>query len=77
MKLFKSSDANDLIQLHQSSQFALAEKKAKALLEDFPQEIILHNVLGVSLEAQKKFKEAAETYRNHSKDSTSICRDAI
>ena len=54
MKLFKSSDANDLIQLHQSSQFALAEKKAKALLEDFPQEIILHNVLGVSLEAQKR-----------------------
>ncbi|MFM1782150.1 MAG: hypothetical protein RLZZ181_955 [Pseudomonadota bacterium] len=64
MKVFKSSDANDLIQLHQSNQFALAEKKAKALLEDFPKELILHNVLGVSLEAQKKFKEAADSYRN-------------
>jgi len=64
MKVFKSSDANDLIQLHQTNQFALAEKKAKALLEDFPKELILHNVLGVSLEAQKKFKEAADSYRN-------------
>ena len=77
MKLFKSSDANDLIQLHQSSQFALAEKKAKALLEDFPQEIILHNVLGVSLEAQKKIQRGGRDLSQHFKDSTSICRDAI
>jgi len=64
MKALKQSDVNDLIQLHQSGQFELAEKKAKKLLDDFPQELILHNVLGVSQEAQKKFKEAADSYRN-------------
>ena len=64
MKALKQSDVNDLIQLHQSGQFHLAEKKAKKLLDDFPQELILHNILGVSQEAQKKFKEAADSYRN-------------
>ena len=56
MKMLKQSDVDGLIHLHQSGQFSLAEEKARALLEDFPQELILHNVLGVSQEAQKKFK---------------------
>ena len=64
MKVLKQSEVNNLIQLHQSGQFALAEKNAKELLGEFPQELILHNILGVSQEAQKKFKEAAESYRN-------------
>ena len=63
MKVLKQSDVNDLIQLHQAEQFHLAEIKAKKLLNDFPQELILHNILGVSQEAQKKFKEAADSYR--------------
>ena len=64
MKMLKQSDIDGLIHLYQSGQFALAENQAKILLEDFPQELILHNVLGVSQEAQKKFKEAADTYHN-------------
>ena len=59
--MLKQSDIDGLIHLYQSGQFALAENQAKILLEDFPQELILHNVLGVSQEAQKKFKEAADT----------------
>jgi len=54
MKVLKQSEVNNLIQLHQSGQFALAEEKAKNLLNDFPQELILLNILGVSQEAQKK-----------------------
>lgn len=64
MKFLKQPDIDELIQLHQSGQYALAEKKAKHLLQDFPHELILHNVLGVTLEAQKKFKEAADSFRN-------------
>ena len=64
MKVLKQSEVNNLIQLHQSGQFALAEEKAKNLLNDFPQELILLNILGVSQEAQKKFKEAADSYRH-------------
>jgi uncharacterized protein (TIGR02466 family) len=64
MKMLKQSDVDGLIHLHQSGQFALAENQAKILLEHFPQELILHNVLGVTLEAQKKLKEAAVSYRN-------------
>lgn len=57
MKALKQSEVNELIQFHQSGQFQLTEKKAKSLLEDFPQELILHNILGVALEAQKNFKK--------------------
>ena len=64
MKILKQSDVDRLIYLHQSEQFSLAEENTKKLLNDFPQELILHNILGVSQEAQKKFKEAAESYRN-------------
>jgi len=35
MKVFKSSDANDLIQLHQTNQFALAEKKSESFIRRF------------------------------------------
>jgi len=54
MKILKQSDVDGLIHLHQSGQFSLAEKNTKKLLIDFPQELILHNILGVSQEAQKK-----------------------
>jgi len=64
MKTLKQSEINDLIQFHQSGQLHLAEQKAKKLLDEFPQELILHNILGVTQEAQKKFKEAADSYRN-------------
>jgi uncharacterized protein (TIGR02466 family) len=64
MKALKQTDVDELIHLHQLGQSALAEEKAKNLLSDFPQELVLHNILGVSQEAQKKFKEAAVSYRN-------------
>ncbi|MFZ9615016.1 MAG: tetratricopeptide repeat protein, partial [Candidatus Methylopumilus sp.] len=64
MKALKQSEINELIELHQSGQFALAEEKAKNLINDFPKELILLNVLGVSQEAQKKFKEAADSYHH-------------
>ena len=58
MKILKQSDVDRLIHLHQSGQFSVAEENTKKLLIDFPQDLILHNILGVSQEAQKKFKEA-------------------
>ena len=64
MKILKQSDVDVLIHLHQSCQFSSAEEKARSLLEDFPQELILHNILGVALEAQQKFQEAADSYRH-------------
>ncbi len=64
MRILKQSEINNLLQLYQSGQLYLAEQKAKKLLDEFPQELILHNILGVSQEAQKKFKEAADSYRN-------------
>ena len=52
-----------LNQLNQG-QLPEAERHAKALLKTFPNAFILHNVLGVALEGQGKYSEAAQAYRN-------------
>ncbi len=57
MKVLKQSDVNDLIQLHQAGQFHLAEIKAKKLLNDFPQELMLHNVKAYRKKHKKSLRK--------------------
>lgn len=52
-----------LIQLLNSGQSLAAETSAKALLKKYPTIFILHNVLGIALDAQRKFEEAIASYR--------------
>ncbi|HSH53998.1 MAG TPA: tetratricopeptide repeat protein [Methylotenera sp.] len=52
-----------LLQLLNSGQLAQAEARAKALLASYPNVFILHNVLGIALDGQRKFEEAVISYR--------------
>jgi uncharacterized protein (TIGR02466 family) len=58
------AELQPLLNLLNSGRLPQAEASAKALLRNYPNAFILHNVLGVSLEGQQKFIEAAATYRN-------------
>lgn len=57
------SEIQPLLQLLNSGQLAQAESKAKALLATYPNVFILHNVLGIALDGQRKFEEATVSYR--------------
>ncbi len=57
-------EIQSLLALFNSGRLPQAEASAKALLKTYPQTFILHNILGVSLEGQGKYAEAAVTYRN-------------
>lgn len=52
-----------LLNHYNAGQLPQAEATAKALLKSYPGALILHNVLGVALEGQGKFEEAAGSYR--------------
>lgn len=52
-----------LILLLNSGQSLPAETSAKTLLKKYPNTFILHNVLGIALDAQHKFEEAVSSYR--------------
>ncbi|MFA6179124.1 MAG: tetratricopeptide repeat protein [Candidatus Methylopumilus sp.] len=52
-----------LLHLLNTGQLGLAEAKAKALLTTYPHVFILHNILGIALDGQRKFAEAAISYR--------------
>lgn len=49
--------------LIEAEQFAQAEVVARTLLTVYPDALVLHNALGVSLEGQNKFESAAASYR--------------
>ncbi len=53
-----------LLNLLNAGQLPQAEITAKKLLQSYPRAFILHNVLGVALEGQRKFEAAAASYRN-------------
>lgn len=57
-------EIQSLLSLFNSGRLPQTEATARALLKSYPNEFILHNVLGVSLEGQGKYAEAATTYRN-------------
>lgn len=56
-------EIQNLLGLYNSGQLAQAESMAKAMVKAYPGALILHNVLGVALEGQRKFDEAAVWYR--------------
>ncbi len=52
-----------LLQLLNGGRLAQAEAGARQLLQRYPQDFVLYNVLGVAQEGQGKYTEAAGTYR--------------
>lgn len=62
-KIASERDIQALLNLLNTGRHAEAEAGAKAMLPQFPQMFILYNVLGVALEGQRKFEEAASVYR--------------
>jgi uncharacterized protein (TIGR02466 family) len=58
------AEVQPLLNLLNAGQLPQAENTAKKLLQNYPRAFILHNVLGVALEGQRKFDAAAATYRN-------------
>jgi uncharacterized protein (TIGR02466 family) len=57
------ADIQSLLGLYNAGKLVQAEMLAKSMLSHFPNELMIHNVLGVCLEGQKKFEEAAACYR--------------
>jgi len=51
------------LQLLNSGQLPQAETRAKSLLMSYPNVFILHNVLGIALDGQRKYEEAVISYR--------------
>lgn len=56
-------EVHALFNLYNTGQLPAAELKAKTLLKQYPGALVVYNVLGVALEGQRKFEEAAESYR--------------
>lgn len=52
-----------LFNLYNTGQLLAVEEKARALLRQYPDALVVYNVLGVSLEGQQKFADAAQAYR--------------
>lgn len=52
-----------LLNLYNAGQLSQAEITAKSLIKSYPGALIAYNVLGVALEGQRKFEEAAVWYR--------------
>lgn len=57
------SEIQPLLNLYNSGQLPQLEAAAKALLKNYPNVLIAHNLLGVALEGQGKFEEAVACYR--------------
>lgn len=57
------NEVQPLLNLYHSGQLPQLETASRALLKQYPDLLIAHNLLGVALEGQGKFAEAAECYR--------------
>ena len=64
MKALSQSEVQKLLSLHQAGSDKDVIQKAQSLIKDHPKEIILHNILGVSLEKLGLFSEAALAYKS-------------
>ncbi len=58
-----TAEIQPLLRLLNAGRLAQAEHDAQALLQRYPDAFILHNVLGVAQEHQRKYPQAAATYR--------------
>ncbi|MCB5206668.1 tetratricopeptide repeat protein [Methylovorus mays] len=58
------SEMHALIGLLNAGHMPQAEATARAMLRQYPQTLMLHNVLGIALESQQKYADAAVSYRN-------------
>jgi uncharacterized protein (TIGR02466 family) len=56
-------EVQSLINQLNSGQLAQTESNARRMIAQYPQMFVLYNVLGVALEGQRKYAEAAEVYR--------------
>lgn len=56
-------EVQSLLNLYNAGQLAQAEVTAKAMIKSYPGALVVYNVLGVALEGQRKFEEAATWYR--------------
>lgn len=56
-------EVQPLLNLYHSGQLPQLETASRALLKQYPDLLLAHNLLGVALEGQGKFAEAAECYR--------------
>lgn len=56
-------EVQGLLNLYNAGQLSQAEMAAKAMIKSYPGVLVAYNVLGVALEGQRKFEEAATCYR--------------
>lgn len=56
-------EIQSLIQQLNNGQLALAEQQAKKLVAKYPRTFILHHVLALALDGQKKYSEAVKSYQ--------------
>lgn len=63
MKQLTSQQINMLMGLHQKKLYKEAITQARKLIIDFPNELLLFNILGVCLEQEGEFNKAADAYR--------------
>ena len=52
-----------LANLYKSNNLFKLETKAKKLLKKYPNELNLHNLIGISFAGQKKFNEAIKSFQ--------------
>ena len=64
MKALPQNEVQKLLSLHQNGSDEIVVQNAQSLIKVYPQEIILHNILGVSLEKLGLFSEAAIAYKS-------------
>ena len=62
MKQLTQQQVQQLMMLHQQGQHDKVIQQASSLIQDYPKEFILFNLLGVSLEKQGKLQEATVAY---------------
>ena len=72
MKQLTQQDVNQLMMMHQNGQYKQAITEANRLIKDFPNELLLFNILGVCLEQEGEFKKAADAYRSALKINPAI-----
>jgi len=63
MKQLSPQKIQELMMLHQQGEYKKAVIMAEGLLKDFPNELMLHNILGLCQEGQGLFSEASQAYQ--------------
>ena len=56
-------EAQIVLNYFKAEEYISAEVKAKKLIKKFPNYLAVYNLLGLSLQSQKKFSEAMKYYK--------------